>query len=196
MDGQITNNEMTKWLEIIYHKDKDNSKVLEAFSDLNEFKKIFIGTIASFLYEDMRRSRILITAPFTVNKDFSQLSYEEQKVWHDYAAGIPEKLKSLNLFIRPVNDFCRTCIITDEEIEKLAAIDHDQYFLESATSGSGPRRSHETKRKINPKQVTFKDMPGARKWYFKELNYLIPPQLKKTGYEIIRTDEVSNNLAL
>ena len=34
-------------------------------------------------------------------------------------------------------------------------------------------------------------MPDARKWYFRELNYLIPPQLKKIGFEIIRTDEIS-----
>lgn len=191
MKGQITNNEMTKWLDIIYHQDKDNSKVQEAFSDLNKFKKIFIDSITEFLYEDMWRSRILITAPFTISQDFSRLTDPDKKIWYDYASGIPEKLKSLNLYIRPFTDFCRTCIITDEEIEKLASIDHDQYFLDSAASGSGHRKSNGTKRKINPKQVTFKEMPGARKWYFRELNYLIPPQLKKIGYEIIRTDEVS-----
>jgi len=192
MNSQITNNEMTKWLEIIYHQDKDNSIVKETFSDLNKYKNIFIDTIAESLYEDMRRSRILITAPFTVNKDFSQLIYDEQKVWSEYAEGIPEKLKLLKLFIRPFTDFYRTCIITDEEIEKLASIDHDQYFLESVASGSGHKRPNGTKRKINPRQVTFKDIPGARKWYFRELNYLIPPQLRKIGYEIIRTDEVSS----
>ena len=39
-------------------------------------------------------------------------------------------------------------------------------------------------------------MPGARKWFFKELNYLIPPQLKKIGYEIIRPDEALKSTSI
>jgi serine phosphatase RsbU (regulator of sigma subunit) len=189
MSKEYDKEQILKWTDIIYNAD---SILIERISgNWIEFRKVFIDDVAKYLYEDMRRSRILITAPFTVNKDFGQLSSDEQRIWYDYASCIPEKLKSLNLFIRPFSDFCRTCIITDEEIEKLATIDHEHYFLESAASGSGSRKAQETKRRINPKQVTFKDMPGARKWYFKELNYFIPPQLKKIGYEIIRADEVS-----
>jgi serine phosphatase RsbU (regulator of sigma subunit) len=190
MVKDFTKEQILKWADIIYNA--DNVMIEQISEKWTEFRKIFIEQIGKSLYEDMRRSRILITAPFTVNKEFRQLTYEEQKIWYNYAAAIPEKLKSLNLFIRPFNDFCRTCIITDDEIEKLAAIDHDQYFVGSSSSESVHKKQQETKRKINPKKVTYSEMPGARKWYFRELNYLIPPQLRKIGYEIIRTDEVSS----
>ena len=150
MYSQVSNNEMTKWLEIIFLQDSDNILVRELLSDPDKSRKIFVDCIAENLYEDMRRSRSLITAPFTINKNFSQLPSDEKKVWYDYTAGIPDKLKSLNLFIRPFTDFCRTCIITDEEIEKLSAIDHDQYFLQDAASESVHKRPPGSKRKINP----------------------------------------------
>ena len=38
---------------------------------------------------------------------------------------IPDKFRALNLFIRPFEDFCRTCIITDNEIATLVQMDHD-----------------------------------------------------------------------
>jgi len=191
MERRVTDNEITRWLEIIFPPDRDNKVIRRIFSDPDKFRMIFTDAIAESLYEDMRRSRSLITAPFTINKSFSQLPPEEQEIWYAYTAGIPEKLKSLNLFIRPYNDFCRTCIITDEEIERLAAIDHGQFFPKSAYSGSTNNRLPETRRKNKPEPLSFKDMPGARKWYFRELNYLIPPQLKKIGFELIRSDEVS-----
>lgn len=191
MLNSITKEDVQKWKDIIYSA--DNEIISKIDTNWEEYKKTFILKIAEYLYEDMRRSRLLITAPFTINKDFFQLSGDEQKIWFDYAAGIPEKLKALNLFIRPFDEFCRTCIITDDEIEKLAAIDHDQYFLESAAAGpvQNQKKIQETRKRINRRKVTYKEMPDARKWYFRELNYLIPPQLKKIGFEIIRPDEIS-----
>jgi serine phosphatase RsbU (regulator of sigma subunit) len=189
MISGIKKEHVLRWADIIYNP--DSLLIRKISTSWKEYKKVFIDSVAEYLYEDMRRSRILITAPFMISQDYSMLTDDDKKIWRNYAAGIPYKLKSLNLFIRPFTDFCRTCIITDEEIEKLAAIDQDLYFIESAATGSGHKKPHETKRKIKPGQVTFKDMPGARKWYFKELNYLIPPQLKKIGYEIVRPDEIS-----
>ena len=191
MERHATDNEINRWREIIFPADRDNKVIFTTFSDPYKFRMIFIDAIAESLYEDIHRSRSLITTPFTVNKGFSQLPPDEQELWYAYTAGIPEKLKSLNLFIRPYNDYCRTCIITDEEIEKLAAIDHGQFFPKSADSGPAHNRTPEKRRKTNPEPVSFKDMPGAGKWHFRELNYLIPPQLKKIGYELIRSDEVS-----
>ena len=185
----LTKENVLMWRDIIFHSDTEIQNQLT--SDWKKFRKEVIENIAGLLYEDMRRSRIIITAPFTVNKDFSQLLPEEQKIWFDYAAGIPEKLKALNLYIRPYDEFCRTCILTDEEIEKLAAIDHGRYFSDSVAAVSPGKKDNAKIRKKGSENVTFKEMPGARKWYFMELNYLIPPQLKKIGYEIIRPEEIS-----
>ena len=120
-----TKKEILKWTEIIYNPDKEFIQDLS--HNPEKYKKLFINKIAEYLYADMRRARMLITAPFTFNKDFSRLPEKEKKVWYSYAESIPEKLKSLNLFIRPFKEFCRTCIITDEEIEKLACLDHEYY---------------------------------------------------------------------
>jgi serine phosphatase RsbU (regulator of sigma subunit) len=139
----------------------------------------------------MRRARMLITSPFTFNKEFNRLPEKEKRIWYDYASEIPVKLKSLNLFIRPFRDFCRTCIISDSEIEKLACFDHEHYFEKARYSELKPDKNKNIKREKVPQPIPFQNLPAARKWYFKELNYLIPPQLRKIGFEIVRPDEIS-----
>ncbi len=189
MAGEIRKENVLLWKDIIYEADKELISRIE--SNWKKYKKIFIDKVAEYLYEDMRRSRILITAPFTVNKDFSQLSFDEQRKWYGYASEIPVKFKALKLYIRPCSEFCRTCIITDEEIEKLASIDHELYFRESVATPSVKRSLQEIPDTSVRTKVSYNEMPGARKWYFMELNYLIPPQLKKIGFEIIRPEEIS-----
>lgn len=187
MTGKFTQNEILKWTRVILNP--DNELIKDISLNWIKFRKIFIDKIAGNLYEDMRRARVLITTPFTFNKVFSRLTNDEKKIWYDYASEIPEKLRSLNLFIRPYKDFCRTCILTDEEIEKLACLDHESFFRKSASPGMRYDKTTSIKNQTGPVQVTFNNLPGARKWFFKELNYLIPPQLKKIGYEIIRPEE-------
>lgn len=185
----LTKEEIIKWTGVIL--DPDNELIQDITENPARYKNIFIDQLAGFLYEDIRRARMLITSPFTFNKEFLLLSKSEKAVWYDYASEIPEKLKSLNLFIRPFKDFCRTCIITDREIEKLASLDHEHYFSTSFYSDMKPDKNPDSKRKLNKVPVPFQNLPGARKWYFKELNYLIPPQLKKIGYEIVRSEEIT-----
>ena len=69
-------------------------------------------------------------------------------------------------------------------------MDHEYYLRHSFISHPDQEKSNFNTKIIKPGHVPFKNIPGARKWYFKELNYLIPPQLKKIGYEIIRPDEI------
>jgi serine phosphatase RsbU (regulator of sigma subunit) len=181
--------DISKWTDVIFEADKE--LIQKNSEDPTDYKKKFVVPIAENLYADMRRARVLITAPFTFNKVFSRLPEEEKKIWYNYAESIPEKLRSLNLYIRPFNEYCATCIITDEDIEKLACLDHDIFspaaFPEEITKG----KTQKAGKKTALSQVSFKNLPGARKWFFKELNFLIPPQLKKIGYEIVRPEEVS-----
>jgi len=181
--------EILKWAEIIYNPDKEFTKDLS--HNPEKYKDLFINKIAEYLYADMRRARVLITAPFTFNKVFSRLPEKEKKVWYNYAESIPEKLRSLNLFIRPFKEYCTTCIITDEEIEKLACLDHDIFSPEAFPEEIKKGKNKKNIKKTALSEVSFKNLPGARKWFFKELNYLIPPQLKKIGYEIIRPEQAS-----
>jgi serine phosphatase RsbU (regulator of sigma subunit) len=161
--------DINQWINIIY--DPENEIVPKIKANPEIYRDIFVNKISASLYEDMRRSRTIITEPFSSNKPYSLLHEKEKNVWRNYAAAIPAKYESLNLMIRPYSGFYRTCIITDDEIEKLARKDLADF--------------------IKDQQTSFSDLHEARKWFFRELNYLIPPQLIKAGFEIIRREEES-----
>ena len=135
---------------------------LDALPDRKKYKKFFINQLAEALYNSILQSNKL-------NKEFKNLTKTEKSFWYQYAEAIPDKFRTLNLFIRPFEDFCRTCIITDNEISALSQSDHE--FLQSHKS--------------------FQKIMKDRKQFRTEFNYLIPAVLKKMGYEIIRLEEAS-----
>jgi serine phosphatase RsbU (regulator of sigma subunit) len=147
----------------------DNLLIQDTFPDKEMYKKLFLYPIAENLYKDIQKSDLLILLPDTLDKEFKYLTKTEKSFWHDYAAEIAEKFRNINLFIHPFEDFCRTCIITDNEIAALAKMDHDVLLSHKSYQGK------------------IKD----RKQFFIELNYLIPVELKKIGYEVIRYEEVA-----
>jgi serine phosphatase RsbU (regulator of sigma subunit) len=157
------------WIATIVDPDGEISRKIS--DDPAAYLKLFREDLAHFLYEDMCRSRMLVTSPFVIIGNYDSLKDSEKKIWQEYASEIPSKLNSLGLKIRPAGEYYSSCIITEEDIEKLAGIDHEKFTKDHVTA--------------------FHELPGARKWYFKELNYLIPPQLKKIGFELIRPGEES-----
>ena len=66
-----TREEIHKWVGIIYNPDKEFIKDLS--QNPEKYKNLFRNKIAEYLYADMRRARVLITAPFTFNKVFIRL---------------------------------------------------------------------------------------------------------------------------
>ena len=80
----------------------------------------------------------------------------------------PHKFRTLNLFIHHFEDFCRTCIITDNEVSALAKVDYDI---------------------IRPNKFLSNGIKDPQKFCL-ELNYLIPFELKKIGFEVVRVEEV------
>jgi serine phosphatase RsbU (regulator of sigma subunit) len=154
--------------------DPDDERQREIMADLEAYRKNVIGKVSENLYNDLRSSAGYYNSPYNLDKEYRELTKEEKSVWISYASEIPDKLKWLNLFIRPFSNFCRTCIITDEEIEKLARRDHELLFKELISKG--------WKRGNLPRNV---------KSFFVELNFLVPVELKKAGYEIIRIEELA-----
>ena len=158
MTGKFKKN-ILKWTEVILDPEDE---IIPALSvNWLDYKEIFIEKATTYLYEDMRRSGVIATLPFI------SLPEAEKSQWYDYVSELPEKLKVLNLFIRPFKDFYRTCIITDNEIEILAGRDIERY--------------------VNLKPAESDDSNH----FFKELNYMIPPQLKKIGFELVSSGEES-----
>ncbi len=120
------------WPEIIYGTSE------ELLQDLSpegpKYREQFTNPIAEGLYTDFIRLNKLNKFSDSRIEDFNILPETEKQFWYDYASGIPDKFRRLNLFIRPFEGFCRTCIITDNEIESLVQTDLGKYCRELALS--------------------------------------------------------------
>jgi serine phosphatase RsbU (regulator of sigma subunit) len=148
--------------KVIYNT--KNQLVHDVSPDQDKYKKFFVKPIAEGLYKDMQQLNKLNNFPPALTKDFKYLTKDEKSFWYDFAAEIPKKFTELNLFVRSFESFCRTCIITDNEVTALTGMDLSHKFFQSTIENS---------------------------WQFCiELNYLIPVELKKIGYEVIRYEEV------
>lgn len=150
------------WSKVIYNT--KNKIVHDVSTDQDKYKKFFVKPIAEGLYKDMQQLNKLNNFPPALIKDFRYLTKDEKSFWYDFAAEIPKKFRELNLFVRSFENFCRTCIITDNEVTALAGMDLSHKFFQSTIE--------------NSRQFCI------------ELNYLIPVELKKIGYEVIRYEEV------
>lgn len=137
----------------------------DGFADPADFRKYKAKSVAKSLSDDFRRISRLSASVSPLLRKFPGPGKTDKQFWIDYAAGIPEKFMTLGLFLRPYRDFCRTCIITEDEINALASMDLGRF----------PGKYYTTN----------------RKHFFRELNYLIPAGLKKAGYEIIRQEEIA-----
>ncbi len=176
------------WSEIIYTG--SNSRAGAGYEEFDNSVN-FARRIAGELYSDMRRLNRILKFSETDFEDFGSITDDEKSFWYGYAGRIPEKLRKLRLFIREYDDFCRTCIITDDEIESLIRGDLEKYCMEMGLSGL-PLHKMVTAAEAAP--LEFKPLKKLiRNWsrFALELNSLIPVELKKEGYEIIRQEEAA-----
>jgi serine phosphatase RsbU (regulator of sigma subunit) len=162
--------DLKKWGGIISDPGISLSKTKEL--NFKTLKSNLIFPLAENLYNDIRRSGIKVFDPFIIRKEFKALPEQDQKIWIRFISRIPEKFRLLNLTIRLTTGYFRTCIITDDEISRLALTDLHNY-------------SHEKGKILS---TSNSDQPNAVDFYM-ELNYLIPCQLKKAGYELVRPAE-------
>lgn len=175
------------WSKVIYNAENQSIQKLPDDPDL--FFESFTAPIAESLYTDIQRLSKEIQLEENLRQDFGSLTKAEKSFWYDYASEIPVKFRKLNLFIRPFEDFCRTCIITDNEIATLVQTDLVRYCKELSI----------TRIPLDKKRAGKDNLPGENKFLHGlikdwnilalELNNLIPVQLKKIGYEIIRSEE-------
>ncbi len=175
------------WSKVI--DNTDNPLIPDISHEQRKYWKSFIKPVGEGLYIDIHQSGSLNIYSDTQDIDFKILTKAEKSFWHNYAAEIPKKLGELNLFVRPFEDFCRTCIITDSEITILAQMDHERYFTEHTSKDSINSNAGSIKGNTKLYPESFKSTIKDWTRFFLEMNYLIPAQLKKIGYEIIRHEE-------
>lgn len=136
----------------------------EANGDNEKYLADFVKPVAEGLFREagmVTRKTVPVTPEV---KKSRSLPYSEKKFWYQYASSIKEKLKSLDLYLRHFDDFCRTCIITESEIAAMVKTDLDSF--------AGRERREE------------------RRDFFLDLNYLMPCIVKEAGYEIVRNEEL------
>ncbi len=167
------------WSKIIY---RDRDQLYDKAGLPEESPKQLSVNIAAGLYEDITVNIGLSLAEGIFFPSFSDLPKEDKEIWYIYADGIPMKLATLNLFIRPFSEFCRTCIITGSEMEALNRIDHKVWGRENHPGKNYRDKTHPLRKLATDKGIEIKN-PEL------ELNFLIPAQLKKAGFEIIRDEE-------
>lgn len=159
----------------LYKHQNNSTQVSTTESD--NYKASFVIPVATGLYRDVLNSGTNISGTFPFRKEFNNLSGPEKSFWYTYASEVPDKLLTLGLNIRRFNEFCRTCIITESEIDILTRKDIARHCRELSPAKFPAKKPNS--------QSSKKDWIRL----YKELNYLIPVQLKKTGFEIIRREE-------
>ena len=182
---QTIEKEIQNWLSVTYCP--DTILIQDISSNWPAYKRTFIDQIAKYLYRDIQRTQHLFTSPYTFKKEFYKLPEEEKLPWYDFASDIPGKLKSLSLYIRAYKDFCRTCLIPYMDLETLARHDYNNYCQKQKSS----KIQQEAIKVSDPLSVSFYKLPERKRRFYIELNHLIPLELKKIGYEIVRPEEIS-----
>ena len=163
--------EISKWTGVILNPGREITEMMD--TGWKSLRKKLIIDAAGSVYEGIRDQKAVLAPPIDVENPFDKLTAKEKKFWFSFASSVPDKLKTLDLYLRPFANFCRTCILTGNEIEKLAISDYDSFVNDDDDA------------------VPFQKLPDRKKRFWLELNYLIPLQLKKAGFEIIRTEEIA-----
>lgn len=177
-----------KWSEIIYDRSSDFAREIEANPE-NLIKPLVIENAVS-VYKEMKRRSGQLSSHWLFEKEFIDLNDKERESWYSIAARIPYKLSMLGLMIRTFKGFCRTCIITEEEIDALARDDHDQLSRKLASAGWRYAKEFDREQKKSPILLPFDMLRTDFKRFYTELNYLLPVLLKNRGLEIIRAEEI------
>ncbi len=171
------------WPKILHDSFRNAERIPFDLSEqgISDFNNMF----ATHLYSEVKRIRNLFVSPVNLDADsFSDLPRDEKQFWVEFVDGIPDKLATFNLLIRPYKVFCKTCLIPDHDIEKMAKSDYDQYRLKYKAEGVN---HYEARTFILP----FYRISLRRRAFFIEMNYLIPVILKKFGFEVIRPEEIA-----
>jgi serine phosphatase RsbU (regulator of sigma subunit) len=177
------------WPEIIFHN--HTRSIHGSVSEDAVSQEQFTYLIAQGLYDDYKMLNIRPGRAAGLPESFKNLNENDRTFWNDFSAQIPYKFNRLNLFIRPFKDFCRTCIITEKEIESLVEIDLARYKTAPAGSFHGGVRLNGGKTPGAVLRLPAGILKKESGRFFLEINYLVPLQLKKAGFEIIRMEEAT-----
>jgi len=148
--------------------------------------------VAKLIHEDYAKHREAEGTSSDSMVSFEDLPEDFKQSNIDAAEDIPNKLRAINHGIRriPQGRTARTPDISDDEVEKLASMEHNRFCRERRLLGWVYGEKKNIDSKITPYLVSFGELPDDIKVYSTESIYAIPVILKELGYEIYRMEEV------
>lgn len=103
------------------------------------------------------------------------------------AAGIFEKLSAIGCTVREVSDReVELFSFTEEEVERLAEMEHDRWVAERRADGWSPGEERDVIAKITPYLVSWEELPDDAKEWDREPVRRIPELLAGVGLEVRR----------
>ncbi|MBN2534472.1 MAG: SpoIIE family protein phosphatase [Spirochaetales bacterium] len=125
-----------------------------------------------------------------IKADFKSVLYkDDDKAITDFIDDIPYKLNKLHIQARHYNEHYFSCIITDEEVDLLANLEHQKWVNEmDAGDREYEGSSHEDTR-AHPDLKQFPDINATRQRFYRELIYTIPVIFVQCGYELFKPAE-------
>ena len=151
-----------------------------------------VMSIAERIHKDYAEHREAEGTSLESTVPFEDLPEDFKQSNIDAAEDIPNKLRAINHGIRkiPQGRTARTPDITDEEVERLAVMEHDRFCRERRLLGWVYGEEKDIDNKITPYLVSFDELPDDTKVYNRQSIYAIPVILKELGYETYRMEEV------
>jgi serine phosphatase RsbU (regulator of sigma subunit) len=109
----------------------------------------------------------------------------------DFINYIPQKLNKINVLARPIKEQFHSCIITDEEVDLLASIEHYKWLNSMFADGWENGDTLDAEAKTMPDLTNFSELDNNRKKFYRELIYTIPVIFKHCGFELFKPAEQS-----
>jgi len=173
--------------QLALHVDVDDFFFLlerERFSNNREAEAIIVDHLARVSHQRYIRTRIARKEQVKVPADFDALQPHKQVSNRDLAANIPQKLRAIGMWFRPVAAGlqARSPIIKEDEIELLARREHERWEREQRYQGV---TEHEC-------FLPFESLRPNVQDYDREIVLGVPCLLGDLGLEVFRAEEVED----
>jgi serine phosphatase RsbU (regulator of sigma subunit) len=158
----------------------------------NDWESIFINTDENIININKAINKLekeFLNEYLRIKTDFDFIYYKEDnnEAVKSFVNDIPGKLIELNVKARPFKDHCFSCIITDEEIDLLAGMEHEKLTNMMDEESRELIESLDTDLSYLFKH--FSDLDSKRQRFLRELNYTIPVIFLRCGYELVKPSE-------
>jgi len=147
-----------------------------------------IEKIAVQMHADYCRQRKLQEQATPTLVVWSELPDHKKKSNLDAAADIPVKLGIIGCGIRQIkaNEPVQTPDISDDEIERLAKIEHERWCREQLLQGWKYGEIRDDPNQLHPSLVPWKNLSEKEQNKDRQAIYAIPRMLKELGFSIYR----------